>query len=289
MTPESVKRALQWRMQVYQRRLLARAANKPLERTEIELLSTAGYKLSARITRPAGAAAQHAIVVSPGIHQGREAVEGYAAVVNADEIARLGYTVLTFDPAGRGKSWGDEDYGGPEHQDDLRVAVKHLLASPQCDGRVGVLSLSLGIAASVGALVAWPQELPVRWLLDWEGPCDREIITSGGTILVPAAGHSLEDDTYWIPREATRGIGRLRCGYVRLQALPDHAQPTEIRHAQRMIHAAAAGTLPWFQLNDHPRGEAPARPDWLKGGPWAANQAILRKLKALKNAPRASS
>lgn len=289
MSPDSVKRAVQWRMQVYQRRLLARAANKPLEHTDLQLLSTAGFKLSARLTRIGGAPPQPGVVVSPGIHQGRAQVEGYAAVVNADEIARLGYTVLTFDPAGRGESWGEEDFGGPEHQDDLRVVVKHLLASPQCDRHVGVLSLSLGISAAVGALAQWPEELPVRWLLDWEGPCDREIITSGGTILVPAAGHSLEDDTYWIPREATRRVGQLRCGYVRLQAVPDHAQPTETRHAQRMIHAAAAGTLPWFQLNDHPRGEAPARPTWLKGGPWAANQAILRKLKALKNTPRLSS
>lgn len=284
MNSDSVKRAVQWRLQGYQRRLLARTNPRDLERTELTLLSTAGYQLSACVTRLAGSGPQPGVVVSPGIHQGRAAVEGYDAVVNAAEIAKVGYTVLTFDPAGRGKSWGEEDYGGPEHQDDLRVAIKHLLASPLVDGRVGVLSLSLGIAASVGALARWPDELPVRWLVDWEGPCDREIITSGGTILVPAAGHTLEDDAYWHPREATRGVGRLACGYVRLQALPDHAQPTEVRHATRMIAAASAGSLPWFQINHHPRGEAPLRPDWLAGGPWASNQAILRKLKSLRGA-----
>ena len=53
----------------------------------------------------------------------------------------------------------------------------------------------------------------------------------------------------------------------------------------RMAHAAAASeTLPWFQLNDHARGEVPARPIWLPGGPIAANIAIRRKLRHLKDA-----
>lgn len=285
MNPASLKRALQWRTQALMRKALARADRRPLVAEDLTLLSTAGYRLSARVTRLAGAPKQPGLVINPGIHQGRREVEGIGAVVNAAECARLGYTVLSFDPAGRGDSLGTEDFGGPEHQDDLRVAIKALLQHGGCDGRVGVLSLSLGIASSVGALVRWPQELPARFLLDWEGPCDREIITSGGTIMVPAGGHGLDDEDYWQPREATRGVGRLGCGYVRLQAHPDHAQPDELRHATRMIHAAQAGSLPWFQLNHHPRGVVPDRPDWLPGGPWAANQAILRTLKRLRDTP----
>lgn len=284
MNAASLQRALQWRVQVVQRKAAARMARTPLVREELTLLSTAGYQLSACLTRPRGADRLPGVVINPGIHQGRREVEGFAAVVNAAEVARLGFVVLTFDPAGRGDSWGEEDFGGEEHQDDLRVAVRHLLAHPGCDGRVGVLSLSLGIASSVGALARWPDALPVRWLVDWEGPCDREIITSGGTILVPAKGHALDDDAYWLPREATAHVGGLRCGYVRLQAFPDHAQPQELRHAQRMMHAAAKGALPWYQLNDHPRGEIPARPHWITGGPWASNRAILRKLRALRDA-----
>ena len=97
---------------------------------------------------------------------------------------------------------------------------------------------------------------------------------------------TLDDDAYWIPREAVQKLTALRCPYVRLQALPDHAQPHEVRHAMRMARAAEralrAGTLPWFQLNDHPRDEVPARPRWLAGGPIAANIAIRRKLRALR-------
>lgn len=279
LLPSDLATRLAWRFQSWPRRL--RRGGPPLARRELQLVSAVGYQLSACITAPAGGASP-GVVISPAIHQGRKQVEGWEAPVSAGEIARLGYAVLSFDPAGRGDSWGEEDYGGAEHQDDLRAAVLALAAAPECSGRVGVLSLSLGIAAAVGALAG--AELPVDWLLDWEGPCDREIITSGGSILVPAAGHGLDDEAYWRPREAVRRVAELRCGYLRLQALPDHAQPGELRHAERMMRAARSGKLPWFQLNDHPRDQLPDRPDWLRGGPLAANRAILRKLEALRPA-----
>jgi pimeloyl-ACP methyl ester carboxylesterase len=283
MDSHTLQRAAEWRLQAVLRRANRSHHGGAFDVRELTLTSTAGYAIAARITRIAGAGPQPGLVVSPGIHQGLKELDNYGAVVNAEELAGGGFTVLTFDPAGRGESWGEEDYGGPEHQDDVRVAFAALRRS-DC-ASVGVLALSLGIAAATGALARWP-ELDAAFLLDWEGPCDRQIITSGGKILVPAAGHSLQDDAYWQPREAVRQLAGVQCPYIRLQALPDHAQPTEVRHAMRMAHAAHAamksGHLPWFQLNDHPRNEVPPRPRWLAGGPLAANVAIRRKLRTLK-------
>ncbi|MSP54340.1 MAG: hypothetical protein EXR69_01840 [Myxococcales bacterium] len=283
MDPSDLRRAAEWRLQSVARRA-NRARHAPQLRVqELTLTSSAGYEIAAQIVRIDGAPAQPGLVVSPGIHQGLREVQGYGAVVNAGELAGAGYTVLVYDPAGRGLSWGEEDFGGPEHQDDVRVGVRALQGS--CS-QVGLLSLSLGVAAAVGAASRWP-ELGLAFVVDWEGPCDREIITAGGSLLVPAAGHSLSDDAYWNPREAVRQMAGLSCPYIRLQALPDHAQPAEVRHAMRMAHAAhdaaSRGTLPWFQLNDHARGEVPARPLWLPGGPIAANIAIRRKLRHLRD------
>ncbi len=257
----------------------------------VSLVSTAGYALAGRLyalvlgaeggtpsaTPPPG------LVISPAIRQGLHGLGTWRSPVTPEEIARLGYVVLAYDPAGRGDSWGEDDFGGPEHADDLRVAVRALRA--RADVRdVAVLSLSLGLAAPCAALATWPEEIDARWLLDWEGPSDREVITSGGKRMGPAMGHTLEDDTYWHPREAVRHVGALRCGYVRLQAVPDHAQPAEVRHAQRMIHAAAASAhLPWFQMNDHPRGVDPARTVWHRGGTLSANRQILAKLAELRD------
>ena len=285
MDTQSLWRASEWRVHTLLRRARHTQHGRSVETRDLQLTSTAGYTLAARITRRVGAGAQPGLVVSPGIHQGLAELHGYGSAVSAAELAGAGYTVLTFDPAGRGKSWGEEDFGGPEHQDNIRAAFRALREDAGCNGQVGVLALSLGIAAATAALARWP-ELGASFLLDWEGPCDREIITSGGTILTPAAGHTLDDDGYWTPREAVGHVARLPCPYVRLQALPDHAQPTEVRHALRMAHAAERsrhdGTLPWFQLNDHPRNEVPARPTWVDGGPIAASRTILRKLRSLR-------
>lgn len=273
-------RSLSWRGTAALRSLRALANRNRVVIDPVDLVSTAGYRLVARRVRPPGNDRLPGVVISPAIHQGVDSLLGSTAVVNAMEIAALGYVVLVHDPAGRGESWGEEDFGGPEQQDDVAQAVAALAADRTCNGRVGVLSLSLGLVAAAGALAH--RDLPVTWLVDWEGPCDRETITAGGTMLVPAAGHTLDDESWWQPRDATQAVASLRCGYVRLQAFPDHAQPNELRHARRMMAAAASGGLPWFQLNDHPRGDRPERPTWLAGGPGAANRAILAKLRALR-------
>jgi hypothetical protein len=46
-----------------------------------------------------------------------------------------------------------------------------------------------------------------------------------------------------------------------------------------MLRAAEAGDLPWFQLNDHPRGLVPDRPAWYPSGHGAANRILLRKIR----------
>lgn len=247
-------------------------------RETFEIPSTVGYRIAGAVVRPAREGVFPAVVLCPGTDDPGTVFDGWTQPINAEEIARSGQIAVHFDPAGRGASWGEEDYGGPEHQDNLEVVLAHVLERPDVRD-VGVLSISLGLAMAAGALAS--TELPVRYLLDWEGPCDREIICAGGAIMVPALGHGLDDDTYWAPREATRHVGRLRCPYVRVQSVRDHAQPGELRHAHRMIQAAAAGTLPWFQLNEHRRNDVPTRPEWYAGGRTAANRELLRWLARL--------
>ena len=145
-------------------RMLAARASGPTVREAFTLPSTAGYLLHARWVRPGDGGPAPALVVSPAIHQGIAGLDSLLSPVTADELARLGYQVLVFDPAGRGESWGEDDFGGPEHADDVRVMVRHALAREGVPW-VGVLSLSLGVCAAVAALATWPEELGVRWLV----------------------------------------------------------------------------------------------------------------------------
>jgi len=264
-------------LQSIPRRARRRVRGRPVRRDEVRLVSTAGYQIHAWIHRPADDARAPGVLLTPGTCDPGSVFEGWSQPLNAREVASRGYAVMTFDPAGRGESWGEEDYGGPEHQDNVRVALRHLLGQPFVEPeRVGVVSISLGVSMACGALARWPEELPVAWLVDWEGPCDREIITAGGRIMAPAMGHALTDEVYWKPRESARHVGRLRCGYVRVQAARDHAQPGEFRHAERMIRAAAEGALPWFRINEHPPGEVPPTIDWYPAGRRSANRVLLR-------------
>ncbi len=257
-----------------------------VRREDIVLVSGAGYQIHARLHMPAqdkraaaAKAGRPAVLLCPGIDDPGSVFEGYGPPIAADEIARLGATCMHFDPAGRGRSWGPEDFGGPEHQDDVRTALRYLLGRPDViASRSGVVAISLGIAMAVGALADAAEDIQPGWLLDWEGPCDREVITAGGKIMHPAMGHGLDDEAYWRPREAVRHVARLRCGYFRFQAARDHAQPGELRHAERMIRSASGGDLPWFQLNDHPRNRVPERPEYFGSGYRNANRILLRKI-----------
>ncbi|MBK9371318.1 MAG: hypothetical protein IPN01_34325 [Deltaproteobacteria bacterium] len=280
--PNALRAAAVTTAQSLPRRALMRALGATLTQESLELRSTAGYRLFGRVWRPERAGPHPAVLLCPGTNDAGEVFEGWTQPVNAREIAAMGFVVAHFDPAGRGRSWGEEDYGGPEHQDNVRVALRALAAHPQVDPtRVLVVSISLGLAMACGALADWADGPAVTALIDWEGPCDREIITAGGARLVPAMGHGLDDEFYWTPREATRHIGRLRCGYLRVQSARDHAQPGELRHAERMIQAASRGDLPWYQLNDHPVGAVPQNPEWIPPGRARANRALLRAIRRL--------
>jgi hypothetical protein len=257
-----------------------------IARDRVTLRTEQGIQIEACVHRAAAAGREGpAVLLCPGIDDAGTVFDSWRAPISADEVAALGAIVLHFDPAGRGRSWGEEDYGGNEHQEDVAVAFEHLAGLDGVDARrIGVVAISHGSAMAIGALAR--RSLGARWIIDWEGPSDREIMTGGGAHMAPAAGHALGDDAYWAPREPVRHVDRLPCAYVRLQANPDHAQPGETRHATRMIQAAASGALPWFQINDHPRNESPPRPNWLAPGTLAANRALLRKIRTLMDTER---
>jgi hypothetical protein len=245
--------------------------------------STAGYRIAAWVHHIPASPGQRrpAVLLCPGTTDAAEVFLGWRCPLHPDELAQRGFVVMRFDPAGRGASWGEEDWGGAEHQDEVACLVRELARRPDVDRqRIGVVGISMGLVMAAGGAALLGDEL--AWLLDWEGPSDREILTAGGARMEPANGHPMHDEAWWRPREAVRALPRLRCAYVRLQAERDHAQPGELRHAQRMLNAAASGGPRWFQLNEHPRGAAPASPSWLPSGLLAANRALLRSISALK-------
>jgi len=169
----------------------------------------------------------------------------------AQKLSDLGFTVILFDPDGRGHSKGAEDFGGHIQQDGLASVVKAITVLPEVDpARIGIVSLSYGVTIATGALARYP-DLPVKFLIDWEGPADRYDTTEDCGPMPRIQWPSCSDDAAWSQREALTFIAQVRVAYQRLQSEKDHVQPDNT-HAINMINAAIQGGVPWVRLNENP-------------------------------------
>jgi pimeloyl-ACP methyl ester carboxylesterase len=168
----------------------------------------------------------------------------------AAEIANAGFNVVVFDPDGRGKSSGAENANGFIHQDGLAAVIRFAATLPEVDAsQIGVVTFSYGITIGSGALARYP-DLPVRFLIDWEGPANRNDTTVGCRGDDRAQKHApCTDDQYWAEREALTFIAQIRVPYQRIQSEQDHVQP-DVGHAVEMIDAAVRGGVPYVRLND---------------------------------------
>ena len=174
---------------------------------------------------------------------------------SGQRLADGGFAIVIFDPDGRGKSGGQEDQNGHTHQDGLAAIIQFAATLPEVDpDRIGIVTWSYGVTMGSGVLARHP-ELPVRFLIDWEGPANRD--DTGGcdeSKVGHLQGHPCDDEAFWVEREASTFALGLQVPYQRYQSQEDHAQPDN-DHALLMINNATAethgghGRAPWTRLN----------------------------------------
>ena len=168
--------------------------------------------------------------------------------------AAAGFLVITFDPEGRGRSEGVEDFNGHVGQDGLAAVIRAVASLPGLDtDRYGLVSFSFGIALSTGALARHP-DLPIDFYIDWEGPLDRETTSKCQTQLAGHVWQPCGDETWWSEREARNFIADIRVPYQRIQSQTDHYQSTNLLGVE-LVNAAVAGGLPWVRLNNLPANQ----------------------------------
>ncbi len=209
-----------------------------------------GAKVFAHIHRPEKEGKYPGIVFVPGgLSPGTDYDRGSA--VTADDVASLGFVVLHYDPSGRGKTEGKEDYWGRWHQQELANVLEEFTMAPGVlSDNIGLLSFSIGIAISAGALANF--SLPfVRYLYDWEGPSNRFNITKNDTHK-PLLAFPYADIAFWKEREPVSNIGNIECGYFRYQSIKDHMQGANKSHAIELVNRAALGKALWTRVNDNP-------------------------------------
>ncbi|KJR40972.1 hypothetical protein MCHI_003131 [Candidatus Magnetoovum chiemensis] len=242
------------KLSAFKRRLnIERKLNIKLAATEhkehwIELPT--GSKIYAHVHRPAKDGVFPSIIIVPG---GKSAGGDYdkGREISADELASAGMIVLHYDPTGRGKTAGIEDYWGKVHQQELAFIIDYFYALPFIDkSNIGILSFSIGITIAAGALADYPSD-KVRYLFDWEGPSNRINITRNDTHK-PLKDFPSSNDEFWKTREAANFIGNIKCGYFRYQSQIDHVQGAYKGHAAELVNLATAGAARWTKLNDNP-------------------------------------
>lgn len=195
-----------------------------------------------------------ALVLVPGGNGGSSSFTGGdpkgSSTVNV--INQAGYVAVVFDPDGRGKSSGKENYNGFIQQDGLAEVIRFVAKLPGIDSaNIGLVTYSYGITMGAGVLARYP-DLPVKFLIDWEGPANRD--DTGGCDSA-RVGHlkdiaSCTDKAFWSEREASTFIAQIRVPYQRLQSQKDHVQPDNT-HAILMVNNAVGGRSPWVRLNNN--------------------------------------
>ena len=214
---------------------------------------TSEADLSVVVDRPVGEGPFPVLIVAPG---GTRAGDQALPTFRRREWVEAGFAVVTWDPDGRGTSEGQEDRGGHVHQDGLKAVIEDVSRLPQLDGdRMGLVSLSYGVVMASGLLARYLDEVPVHFLIDWEGPADRYDLMECASDMEPVGGRPLppsdiscDDAEYWSEREAVRFIPLIQVPYFRIQSTPDHKQP-DVEHARQLLQAAVNSGVPEVWLN----------------------------------------
>ncbi len=189
----------------------------------------------------------------------------------AETLAERGFTVIVFDPDGRGRSEGEENWNGHIHQDGLMAVVEFSRQLPEVQAEnVALISFSYGVTMASGYLARYPDN-GIIFYIDWEGPVTRNDTTTSpqGECVVEASKNEwqpCDDDEWWSEREALTFMAQARVqAYQRVQSEKDHVQP-DVTHAVQIINQAITSGIGWVRLNEYPANrtyDEAAPPDML--------------------------
>ena len=197
----------------------------------------------------------------------------------AEYLTRHGIASVLYNPPGRGigeqASSGRDNQGGYMDQDALATVILYTAQADFIDpDNIGICSRYEGLSAAAGALARY-QDLPVRYLIDVEGPFDN-LELSGYTWnqvtprsaeehvrkssvyykhLPTAMDPSPEAFEYWRTREPKTWAPDIHLQYYqRVQFEFDHAQPPAYyAHAMRMYETLLAyGNVAHARYNERP-------------------------------------
>ncbi|MEC7985564.1 MAG: hypothetical protein VX278_10410 [Myxococcota bacterium] len=227
-----------------------------------QIASTSGYKL--RTTLYLHPTSRSFLLLCPDRLESGQTFQDGGYPIDCTDVFGSGHSFIFFAPAGRGGSWGLEDYGGLEHQDNVACMLNYIHAE-YAPSQVLILSMGLGLSMALGGIAQ--AQKPPAVLIDIEGPSDREFIKPQlqKTVLK-------KDHIFWRVREPIELLCDLPYRYIRIQCRKDHCFQFDHRHTHRMLRALQKYPKIQFQLNNHPIGTIPPQPDL-----WLGDKDYMRK------------
>jgi hypothetical protein len=237
-----------------------------------EIHSTAGYLLSASWFPQENPNAPSLLLCPDFPDTSASFLEDRYPLSCAD-IYHAGYSLLIFDPAGRGKSWGTEDYGGLEHQDNVDCLLQWL-HTQSSSSPIGVFSMGFALSMVLGGLNN--TTIPVRFIMDFEGPSDEEFLNT----YYPLSKGDIHAE-FWSERNPVQLLNNVSTRYIRLQTEKDHLSDYDMRHCNRIFRQLALQKHPQYQLNNHPAGTYPPQPQLLVSDKKVISQTITKMLRGL--------
>ena len=237
------------------RRILARlkptrTASLP-QAQHLKIFSTAGYELSCHWFEQKNPNAP-TLVCCPDFPDASAAFLESRYPFSCAAVFESGYNLMIFDPAGRGRSWGTEDHGGLEHQDNVATLLAWI-HKQYPKSKIGVFSIGCGLSMAIGGITS--STVPVQFLMDMEGLSDEEFLAP-----IFSLSKKVIHQRFWKERSPVQLLPSCTVHYIRVQGDYDHLQGYDMRHCNRIFRQLSKQNHPFFQLNNHPAGRYPPQP-----------------------------
>lgn len=207
------------------------------------------------------------LILVPDWHKDGSCFLDHGEIITGFELAHQGWSVISIDFCGRGNSWGNDDWGGFEHQEQLAQQLK------LCGENVVVISFGASLNTSIRGVLLSGKDL--KYFIDVEGIPSKEIL-----LRLPNCPKSqTKSEDFWEHRTCESAISDFPYPYHRLQGEIDQNLPDDLRHARLSIRNANKAH---FRLNHHPMSVKPSRPKWLRYGRFGLHRSVIEILQTLQ-------
>ena len=174
------------------------------QKTECE--TDTGYTYTVHHWKPEQKTDRYLLLVPDWTKIGKLFLEK-TAIITGEELAQNNWNVISLDLSGRGDSWGNEDWGGYEHQDQVAQQLQRI---PN-NSKIVVCAFGAGLNTAVRGINL--SNIHIEAFIDIEGIPNKEILQR----LPNKPKESEKSMDYWSIRTCDTILSDISFPYYRIQ------------------------------------------------------------------------